>query len=254
MAQKSKFFKSINGDRLYTANQFVEYLATFFSTGVLKPEDLVVSAASGRAVAVSAGVAIINGYSYESDALETLTLAANSSGSPRIDRVVLRLNANDNARNILLAIVEGSTTAAALETDFAATGIYEISLAQITVASGATQIVQGDILDERLDTAVCGLVYVNANIDNSKSYAKVSTAYEMTNADDYVIATSGSFPITLPPAATANNKHYTIKNVGSGSISLSGDSSETIDSGSSITLDQFDAVEVFTDGIEWFVV
>lgn len=39
MAEKSRFFDSIDGDeRVYSADEFAEVLRTFFSTGIIKNE------------------------------------------------------------------------------------------------------------------------------------------------------------------------------------------------------------------------
>lgn len=260
MAEYSKFFKSINGDRIYTANQFVEYFKMFFSNGLLGSTDLVVSQSTTPAMTVKvvAGEAIIEGYGYINDADATLTIGANATANPRIDRIVLRLNANDAVRSVALAVKQGtaaaSPTAPALTTDFSVSGIYEISLAQIAVAASATSILNANITDERLNNTLCGLSTIKATFDNSKDYAKVSNTYTMTSENDYVIATSGTFTITLPAAAASNYKHYTVKNFGSGVITLKGNGAETMDGVNSITLNQYDAIEVFSDLTEWYIV
>lgn len=260
MAEISKFFKSINGDRKYTANEFVSYFKALFSTGVLKNTSLAVTQNSpaGLSVLVSTGMAIIEGYQYENTTSKAMTIKAADVTNPRIDRIILRLNVNDGVRSIVLAVLKGtaagSPVAPTLTTDLTGSGIYEISLAQIAVAAGATTILTANITDERLNETVCGLVEIQAAIDNSKNYEKVTTTYAMDNTDDYVIATSGTFTVTLPQAALSNSKHYTIKNIGSGVVTVAAYGSETVDKNATFTLNQYDSVTVFSDLTEWYIV
>lgn len=110
---------------------------------------LVVSAdGSGRQVFLAAGAAIVRGHYYSNDAVKTIAIAANSSGSTRIDRIVLQL---DPTNNRILAVAKtgtpGSGPPGLTQTD---TGIYEISLAQVTVANGAATISAGNVTLERI--------------------------------------------------------------------------------------------------------
>lgn len=104
---------------------------------------------SGRQVKVKTGRACVRGHWYENTAEETVAIAANASGNPRIDRIVLRLD--PSANSIVLAVVQGtpagSPSAPALtQTDV---GTYELTLARVAVANGASTIAAGDVTDER---------------------------------------------------------------------------------------------------------
>ena len=105
---------------------------------------------SGRQVKVTAGEAQVRGHHWHSDATVTKAISANTSGNPRIDRVVLRLD--PSANTLALAIVEGtpgsSPSAPALtQTD---TGTYELPIATVYVANGASTIAAGDVTEERV--------------------------------------------------------------------------------------------------------
>lgn len=108
------------------------------------------SDSDGRQVKVPTGRAIVRGHYYENTSpTVVLAIAANASGNPRIDRVVLRLD--PSANSVTLAVLQGtpagSPSAPALtQTDV---GVFEISLARVTVANGATNIVPADVIDER---------------------------------------------------------------------------------------------------------
>jgi hypothetical protein len=104
---------------------------------------------SGRQVKVKTGRACVRGHWYENTAVETVAIAANASGNPRIDRIVLRLD--PSANSIVLAVVQGtpagSPSAPALtQTDV---GTYELTLARVAVANGASTITAGNVTDER---------------------------------------------------------------------------------------------------------
>jgi hypothetical protein len=105
---------------------------------------------SGRQVKVKTGRAAVRGHWYESTAIETLTIAANASGNPRIDRVVLRLD--PAANSVQLAVITGTPagTPAAPALTLTDVGIWELPLARVAVANGAATITAGNVTDERV--------------------------------------------------------------------------------------------------------
>jgi hypothetical protein len=109
---------------------------------------------SGREVHVRSGRACVRGHWYRLDAQTTLTIAANASGNPRIDRVVLRLDpsADEVTAEVLQGTPAASPSAPALTTTD--TGVFEVSLAQVAVANGAASISSGNVTDERTFTDV----------------------------------------------------------------------------------------------------
>ena len=150
------FWNSQNGDRVYDANDFSEWLKKFYTTGVFNG-DLEVTAAGGMTVSVSSGYVNIEGKVKFFSTPTTLTLATASGTYGRIDTVVAECNYTD--REIKLKVVTGtysiSPTATAPVRTAAA---YQLVLAQIDVAAGATEITQKNITDKRMDSNVCGLV------------------------------------------------------------------------------------------------
>lgn len=106
---------------------------------------------TGRQVKVNAGECWVRGHFGKNTGVETLPVAENTSGSTRIDRVVLRANFTTNV--IELDVKEGSASAPAVTQN---TSMWETSLATVSVANGAVTIAAGNVTDERSFTTVVG--------------------------------------------------------------------------------------------------
>ncbi|WP_175439144.1 hypothetical protein [Streptomyces vilmorinianum] len=102
----------------------------------------VVAAGTGLQVTVRSGIyASVRGFAWSSGTVDTtLTIAGNTSGSTRLDRVVLRLDRS--TWDVRAAIVAGTPGAGApaLTQNTGSTGLYEIPLAQVTVINSATSV------------------------------------------------------------------------------------------------------------------
>ena len=160
MAYRSGLFNSVNGDRKYQAAHFAEYFATFIGNGVFpNPSNgLQVYAKENMTVTVKPGKAWINGYYFVNDSDCDLTLDIADGVLNRIDRIVLRFDTA--TRQVIPMIRKGSfSTISAPPTIQRDADGYEISLAQISIKKGTVAISQGMILDERLNTEVCGIVH-----------------------------------------------------------------------------------------------
>lgn len=81
----------------------------------------------------------------------------------------------------------------------------------------------------------------------------VSTTYTVDFFDALVVATSGTFTITLPTPTDPGEQH-TIKNSGTGIVTLEPTGAETIDSETSIPLVQWDSIAVVSDGTDWIII
>lgn len=154
MTQKSYFFDSVDHDRIYTSADFARVFGAIAGRdGVIYGygDELKVTPGSGMAVTVGTGAAFVQGRMLEVyDQAETLPIATADATNPRIDRVVIRVDLSTAQRKAYLAVKVGTpaaTPAAPLLQQDAT--IWEMSLAQVRVAAGATGIVAGDITDER---------------------------------------------------------------------------------------------------------
>jgi hypothetical protein len=157
--EKSSFFNSVSGDRVYRAEEWAEYFASFIGNGVfpVPSTSLQVVAGSGMAVAVKTGKAWINGYFYYNTSDLPVTLATADGVLNRIDRIVVRWDLTE--RKISVAVKSStpatSPVAPALQRDADA---YELCLADVLVSAGVTAISQANITDRRLDGSLCGVV------------------------------------------------------------------------------------------------
>ena len=157
--EKSGFFNSSGGDRVYSATDFAAYFGKLVSNGIFyaSATNLQVTPGNGMSVNVAAGSAWINGYSYENTDTLELTLTTASGVNPRIDRVVVRFNTVE--RRIHLAVLTGTPAeipAAPVLTR--SNDTYELGIADILVPKGSVTVAAINITDTRLSTTLCGLV------------------------------------------------------------------------------------------------
>ena len=171
------FWNSQNGDRVYDANDFSEWLKKFYTTGVFNG-DLAVTASGGMTVSVSSGYVNIEGKVKFFSTPTTLTIATAGGTYERIDTVVAECNYSD--REITVKVVTGAYSASPKATAPVRTAAaYQLVLAEIDVPAGLTEITQKNITDMRTDSSVCGLVTGTVNqIDFSTVEAQFNSWFE----------------------------------------------------------------------------
>ena len=183
MAVTYGFFDSVQGDRVYDADDISNYFLKLISNGVFATpsNSMQVQANSGMQIAVSAGWGFINCKWVNNSTAYLLTLDAADVSLNRIDRIVLRLDRNVGVRRIDIAVKTG--TPAANPTAPVLTrqenGIWELSLAQIYVGADVSAITQADITDERPNTELCGFITgLIDQIDTTNLFAQFTNAFE----------------------------------------------------------------------------
>lgn len=203
MAEWSSFFNSYQGDRRYTAAEFVEYFASFIGNGVFwGGNELKVNSKSLMDITVNTGKAWINGYYYVNrDAVKTLTLEPAHLTLSRIDKVVLRLDLSQPVRRIHATVKKGANadnpTAPALQRDNA---IYELGLADIRINPNVSTIQQSNITDLRLNASYCGVV---AGLVNQPDLTSIFNQYQSkfnevsTGWDSWFAGTKGNWNTSL---------------------------------------------------------
>ena len=157
--EKSGFFNSSDGDRVYDATDFAAYFGNLVSNGVFyaSATNLQATPGNGLAVSVAEGSAWINGYRYENTDDLNLPLTTANGSNPRIDRIVVRLS--QVSRSIQLAVVDGTPAATPSTPALTRTSdIYELGIADVLIPAAATSIATNNITDTRLNTSLCGLV------------------------------------------------------------------------------------------------
>lgn len=157
--EKSSFFNSVSGDRVYRAEEWADYFASFIGNGVfpVPSNNLQVVAGAGMVIAVKAGKAWINGYFYNNTNDLSVTLPTADGVLKRIDRIVVRW---DLTNRVISVKVKSSTPSASpiappLQRNADA---YELCLADVLVGAGVTAVSQANITDRRLDMSLCGVV------------------------------------------------------------------------------------------------
>lgn len=194
MSYTSGFFDAVdlgvgNYDREYSAAVFAHYFSLLVKNGVFPDPStgmqVKASSSSDMHVSVQPGSGWINGYyiTVPDDSPEVLTVPTANPSLSRIDSVIMGLNYVE--REIQLYIKSGavsaSPSAVSLQRD---NDLYEMELAQITVAAGVASISQANITDMRQNTSRCGIVKGTIDqIDTTDLFAQYDDAFQTWFAD-----------------------------------------------------------------------
>ena len=159
MSERSGFFNAIETgggtyDRVYDAEDFAQYFATFIGNGVfINPSDqLKVIPKTGLTVTVKAGKAFIDGYWYELDEDMDITLTANGTSNTINDVIACTLNKS----NRTITIVKKESVRSTLPVNNGTT--HELILAVVSVGVGVSNLTASNITDTRPDNTYCGFV------------------------------------------------------------------------------------------------
>ena len=243
MTEKFRFFDAVevNGvyDREYNADEFTDYFRSLVTTGVMKGHDDDLepySNGDSMEVRVGPGIAFIEGKYYQNEGSLGLTVDTETVGLSRIDRIVIRLDSNPEARYVKAFIKKGTaSTNPKAPTLTRNDTVYEISLAQVRVQGGVSYISYDAIIDERGDDRFCPWVgsKILPNFDEGSLNYLMDDLYSHTNNSTMHI------PYTVA-SGTANNytalisgvKSYVegmafslkinIQNTGSSTINING--------------------------------
>lgn len=184
MAERSFPFASVNGDRKYTDQDFRNYFAMLVTNGVFPVgTQLQVLANTGVEIRLTEGAAWINGAGYEVyGGGQALTVPVADGILDRIDRVVVR--SDRTARRIYATVLEGEPSSEPVAPELIRDAdLYDLSLATIHVAAGATEITQADITDTRLDPEVCGIVSSLITPDTTGWFEQFQAAFDAWFSD-----------------------------------------------------------------------
>lgn len=194
MSYTSGFFDAVDlgggdYDREYSAAVFAHYFSLLVKNGVFPDPStgMQVKASTNpdMHVSVQPGSGWVNGYyiTVSDDSPEVLTVPTANPSLSRIDSVIMGLNYVE--REIQLYIKSGavsaSPSAVSLQRD---NDLYEMELAQITVAAGVASISQANITDMRQNTSRCGIVKGTIDqIDTTDLFAQYNDAFQTWFAD-----------------------------------------------------------------------
>lgn len=167
-------------------------------------------------VLVNIGSAFCNGFYYNLDSNKSLDVPVNAGGAARVDLVVLR--ASMSANSVTAQYKTGGLTPPTLTQDEA--GVWEIPLAQCTVAAGASVVAAANVVDKRYITGRSILPSIaGARPPSIKNQLLVedNKLYIGDGADWRWLATAGVDDTTYTPVW---NSAATIINWGSGSLNI----------------------------------
>ncbi|BDR82563.1 hypothetical protein [Clostridium tetani] len=162
--EKSGFFNAMKvgdtWDRIYKAENFAEYFATFIGNGVFPnpATGLQVIETDKMQVTIKKGKAWINGFIYINTDDLIIPIDVADGVLNRIDKIVLRYDTVK--REIRVKVKNGNFASSPIEPLLQRDAdAYELALADIKVSAGAIKITQADITDLRLNKSMCGIVH-----------------------------------------------------------------------------------------------
>lgn len=152
-----------NYDRVYSSAEFSHYWALLVGDGVFGQPSTSLNVLAATPVAMSVKVAPGTGWikghylTVPDNMDEVIAIPVANPSLPRIDSIIMALNNTD--RDMKLYVRSGTAAASpkavTLQRD---ADVWELELAQITVAAGAGNITQQAIKDMRADPNRCGIV------------------------------------------------------------------------------------------------
>ena len=185
MAQECGFFNAeLEGseyDRVYNAEQFAAYFASFIGNGVFGNSmgELVVleNQQANMSVDVSSGQAWINGWWYRNTEELNLSIALADGVLNRKDIVVLRWG--NTERDMWLQVIQGEPSGEPIAPSIVRNAdYYDLKLCEISIPAGTSRITQSLITDTRLDNNVCGFVTgVVDQIDTTELYLQFNAQF-----------------------------------------------------------------------------
>lgn len=201
-------FEDMNEVFRYLIGNYADQSGVFHQSGAAGAAGLLVTESSPAAasVTVSLGAALVHGSFYKSTANEVLPIAANSSGNPRIDSVVLtKLWATQTVR---LEVVQGTPAGSPVAPTLTKTDGFkwQFKLADVAVANGFATILNASISNQA-DDNVGALVQshvlaVDSVFDNNVTYTSISTSFADVHASKNLTITIRSTRVKVTFAFT----------------------------------------------------
>lgn len=176
-------------------------VGVFLGSGTQPNDGLKVQAQSPATASIDVlmGAALIQGIAYINTATEDFLIAANASGNPRIDTVIVQVDyALQTGR---LAVLQGTPAASPSPPTLTQSAgvMWEIPLADIAVANGFATITNADITPRHEWVNAPPGVYLDSILNNSGG--------ELNDGDVVVIDTTADRAMTT--LATANSRLVT---------------------------------------------
>lgn len=161
MAWTSGFFNSVNGDRLYNADQMSHIFEGLITDGVYESvaDKLAVQPNSGMTIQIATGRGWFNKRWVNNDSEYTLTVADSDVILNRYVAVVIKVDTTDSVRDAVPYLKYGEFATNPVKPTMERTEtVKEYCLAYIYVGAGVSEITASVIEDARADESVCGWV------------------------------------------------------------------------------------------------
>lgn len=155
--------------------------------------------------------------------------------------------------NLTLANANVTSVASTFPNSYLANSSATLGNATITLGSTTTSVGNLTLTNVTINSGSISNVAIGAAITTK------TTGYTATTSDETVLAnaSTGVFNVTLPTAVGATGKIYVIKKIDSTAnvVTVNTTSSQTIDGALTRALSyQYDAIQVQTDGANWFII
>ncbi len=179
--------EEINGeyDRVYYAEDWRRYFKAFISSGTFmrEPDNLQIIANGDMSVTLRPGAMIIEGARYDNENDIIINLEPADGVLSRIDRIVITMS-KTKERDNHYEVLTGEYSYSPKPPECRRTADNkDYVLADIEVHAGAIKIDQTNIIDQRLNSEVCGLAIPFANIDTSGIFLQLQAFYEKTEKE-----------------------------------------------------------------------
>lgn len=161
MAWKSGFFNSVNGDRVYNAQDMSEMFKGLITDGIYESvgDKLAVQPSSGMVIQIATGRGFFNSHWVDNSTPYLTTLEPADVTLNRYAAVCIRVDDSDSGRTAEPVIKYSDyATEPVKPTMERSDTINEYCLGYIYISAGATEITASDIEDTRSNTDLCGWV------------------------------------------------------------------------------------------------
>ena len=161
MAWTSGFFNSVNGDRLYNAQQMSEIFNGLITDGIYESvgNKLAVQPNSGMTIQINTGRGWFGGRWVNNDAAHLLTLEPADVLLNRYCAVCVRADTTESGRKAEPYLKYSSFASSPTKPTMTRTEtVKEYCLAYVYIKAGATSITAANIEDTRANTSLCGWV------------------------------------------------------------------------------------------------
>lgn len=168
-------------DRRYWADDFARYFRTFISSGVFMAEstNLQVIENGDMTVTLKPGKLIIDGYRYDNIGDIIIEIDPADGVLNRIDRISGTWSKKD--KDIHYTLQKGTPSYEPVPPECRRNeDTKDYVLADVYIKAGAISILQKDITDQRLNTAVCGIANPFNEIDTASIFAQFGSWLEFT--------------------------------------------------------------------------